>query len=71
MLVSNYNTQCQIAKNSSTYGILNRKNLLDIHFFFLSLLFSPVGVFLIRLQQYSANICGIHCTPFQYEKYRD
>jgi len=43
----------------SIYGILNTKKL-NTHFVFFGLLYLPIGVSIIRLQQQSANIFGLH-----------
>jgi hypothetical protein len=72
ILVSNYNIHYQIKNNASVYGILTRKKSI-CHIVFFGLLFSPVGVSQIRLQQQSANIFGhiFPCTSFQFGIYPD
>jgi len=61
---SNYNIAYQTNNNVSIYSTLTRKYSLNTLFFFFCLLFSLVGVSLVRLQQQSANIIGLHFTPY-------
>jgi hypothetical protein len=55
MFVFNYNIQCQIMNIASIWDPNYKQVRRKTHFFF-CLLYSPVGVSLVRLQQQSANI---------------
>ena len=72
--VFNYNIQCQIMNNVSIYGILTtNRSVLNTHFVFFCVLYSPVGFSLIRLQQQSAKILDsiFHCTSVPFWKCLD